>query len=104
MRLKYWIIAVVAIILFVIGKHIYKSHIIEEYKTEIIVSLEKYKLINHQYPKNLNETGKELKYNFHYTTDSAFQTFRVSYSYGIMETNTMVYESETKKWVTKFNY
>jgi hypothetical protein len=70
----------------------------------IIKEIENYKANNGAFPLSLNQLNIKFPEELHYSSDSIRQTFSLSYSKGIMNSNTMMYTSETKKWKLRFNY
>ncbi len=82
----------------------YRKYAFENYKTEVISKLEKYRDENSSYPDNLSIINFDEKYDIRYYVDSLKQNFILSYSSGFIGCNANKYDSQTKKWTIEFVY
>jgi hypothetical protein len=72
--------------------------------TNLIRTLEDYKIANGTYPADLSKTITLDEDWLYYLRDSVTRSFTLTYTSGIMNCNTFRYSSETKKWKEFFNY
>lgn len=96
-------IVVLTIILWT-SNYLYKKNSFDLVKENILTALEKYKATHSTYPADLNALNVDLSGKFYYYTDSTKQSYTLSYSKGIMDCNTITFDSKTKKWEEKFAY
>lgn len=83
-------------------------HLNQDTKSEslshLISDLERYKSQKGKYPADLQTSGIIYENWVYYTTDSTQDNFSLAYSEGIMDVNTIFYDSKTRKWEKRFNY
>ncbi len=70
----------------------------------MITQLEAYKLKYGLYPSYLNTSSIKVENGVDYYSDSTRRFYHLAYSEGIMDINTISYDSRTKKWEKRFNY
>jgi type II secretory pathway pseudopilin PulG len=104
--IRYFTIAIVILAVPFTGYILYKIN--QRQKQEnikgVIDDLESYRLKYGKYPKNFSNSIAKQVDGIYYYPDSLYHSFYLSYSSGIMNSNTHRYNSETKKWEELFNY
>lgn len=73
-------------------------------KKVLIQKLEDYRKVHSIYPGHLDELNEDFDEIFNYWSDSLRQSFILSYSSGIMNSNLNRYDSQTKEWTQQFIY
>ncbi len=91
-----------SVLVMLAGTCAYRNYSLKRDKTETVFALETFYKAHSQYPKNLQELGRNYSDRFYYYSDSTRQSFRIGYSSGIMESTNNYYDSHTKQWVSEF--
>jgi hypothetical protein len=95
---------IILTILTLFGLFTYIKIAINHENKSVLEKLKNYKSTHSAYPKDLSQLDKDYSKIFYYSTDSLRQTFKLTYTSGIMNVNTYRYDSETGQWTTIFNY
>ncbi|ANE51311.1 hypothetical protein SY85_13105 [Flavisolibacter tropicus] len=72
--------------------------------SEAISQIENYKAKHGLYPLTLDSISVRVDNDVYYSVDSMRQAFNLAYTEGVMNVNTVSYNSSTGKWEKRFNY
>ncbi len=72
--------------------------------SRLISNLEKYKSKKDNYPVDLRTSKIKCATWVYYSTDSIQDSFSLAYTEGILNVNTIFYDSKKGEWEKRFNY
>jgi len=84
--------------------HTYKTKADNQLFQNIISDINQYKSQHGSYPADIKAATNRDVDRLYYYCDSGRNFFSLTYTKGIMNCNTVTYDSRTRQWETKFNY